>query len=274
MFLDVTLGCRTPYQNAMTDAIGAGGGADEWPVVVEDGVITQYGFTEHTWIAESMGTFLTSEGRFEGYEDCLVGPFPESCATIQLENLDAWAAWYETNTAPTSTTIPVVEASSSPGLSRFNSTSHGISIDFPSGWQVRSATEPWTSGELNFDSPEADVIFDPDFGNSLYIVIPSQPRDTPQSDQDEQFDLIRESAVCDPDGSFGGGSFTVDGASAWYQDCEPGMSGANDLTAVAVTTDNRRYLIVLVTLGEPGLDEVYDFDAALETVDLRPEETR
>jgi hypothetical protein len=92
--------CRTTYQNAMTDAIGYGGGSDVWPaepVVVEDGVITQFGFTEHTWILESMGTFLASEGRSEGYEDCVVGPFPESCATIQMENLDAWATWYETN---------------------------------------------------------------------------------------------------------------------------------------------------------------------------------
>jgi hypothetical protein len=34
--------CLTPYQNAMTDAIGEGGGHDTWPVMVEDGVITQF----------------------------------------------------------------------------------------------------------------------------------------------------------------------------------------------------------------------------------------
>jgi hypothetical protein len=33
--------CSTPYTNAMTDAIGDGGGHDVWPVV-EDGVITQF----------------------------------------------------------------------------------------------------------------------------------------------------------------------------------------------------------------------------------------
>jgi hypothetical protein len=77
----------------MTDAIGEGGGHDVWPVVVEDGVITQFGFTEHTGLLLEMGTFLASEGRFDGYEDCVSGPFPESCATIQMENLDAWAAW-------------------------------------------------------------------------------------------------------------------------------------------------------------------------------------
>jgi hypothetical protein len=88
--------CRTPYRNAMTDAIGEGGGHDVWPVVVEDGVITQFGFTEHSALLIEMGTFLASEGRFDGYEDCIAGPFRESCAIIQMENLDAWAAWHET----------------------------------------------------------------------------------------------------------------------------------------------------------------------------------
>jgi hypothetical protein len=88
--------CSTPYQNAMTDAINEGGGHDTWPVVVEDGVITQFGFTEHTGMLIEMGTFLASEDRFDGYEDCVFGPFPESCATIQMENLDAWAAWHPT----------------------------------------------------------------------------------------------------------------------------------------------------------------------------------
>jgi hypothetical protein len=85
--------CLTPYQNAMTDAIGEGGGHDTWPVVVEDGVITQFGFTEHTGMLIEMATFLASEGRFDGYEDCVFGPFPESCAAIQLENLEDWVQW-------------------------------------------------------------------------------------------------------------------------------------------------------------------------------------
>jgi hypothetical protein len=85
--------CLTPYQNAMTDAIGEGGGHDTWPVVVEDGVVTQFGFTEHTGMLIGMGSFLASEGRLEGFEDCVFGPFPESCATIELENLDGWVEW-------------------------------------------------------------------------------------------------------------------------------------------------------------------------------------
>ena len=101
--------CFTPYQNAMTDAIGEGGGHDSWPVVVEDGVITQFGFTEHTGMLIDMGTYLASEGRFDGYEECVFGPFPESCATIQMENLDAWAEWHET-AEPTDKVEAVVES--------------------------------------------------------------------------------------------------------------------------------------------------------------------
>jgi hypothetical protein len=80
----------------MTDAIGIDGGHDEWRVLVEDGVITQFGFTEHSGMLIDMATFLASEGRFDGYEGCIFGPFAEPCATIQLENLDAWAAWHDT----------------------------------------------------------------------------------------------------------------------------------------------------------------------------------
>lgn len=87
--------CLTPYRNAMTDAIGASGGHDTWQVVVEDGVVTKFGFTEHSFVVIPFGIFLATDGRFEGYEDCSFGPFPESCATIQLENLDGWVQWRE-----------------------------------------------------------------------------------------------------------------------------------------------------------------------------------
>jgi hypothetical protein len=87
--------CRTPYHNAMTDAIGHIDSGDTNEVVVEDGVIAAFGFPEHSFAVIEMGTFLAMEGRLEGYEGCDFGPFPESCAVIQLENLDAWAEWRE-----------------------------------------------------------------------------------------------------------------------------------------------------------------------------------
>ncbi|HXV70491.1 MAG TPA: hypothetical protein VEB69_03745 [Acidimicrobiia bacterium] len=85
--------CNVPYHNAMTDAVNYTDHGDTNPVVVEDGVITQFGFPEHSFMVVGMGTFLAMEGRYDGYESCNFGPFPESCATIQLVNLEAWSDW-------------------------------------------------------------------------------------------------------------------------------------------------------------------------------------
>jgi hypothetical protein len=92
--------CTVPYQNAMTDALGSVDHGDTNRVVVEDGVITEFGFPEHSWMVLSMGAFLAIEGRFDGYEDCGFGPFPASCAAIQLENLDAFVEWRKTALEP------------------------------------------------------------------------------------------------------------------------------------------------------------------------------
>jgi hypothetical protein len=90
--------CNVPYHNAATDAIGyVDSPGDTNLIVVEDRVITEFGFPEHTWMVVPFGVFLASEGRFEGYRDCVFGPFPESCATIQMENLDAWVEWWQTS---------------------------------------------------------------------------------------------------------------------------------------------------------------------------------
>jgi hypothetical protein len=94
-----TFSCITPYHNAMTEAIGFVDLGDTTNVVVEDGEITAFAFPEHTFILVGIGNFLAMEGRFDGYEDCFYGedlPFPETCATDQMANLDAWADWRET----------------------------------------------------------------------------------------------------------------------------------------------------------------------------------
>ncbi|HKX74134.1 MAG TPA: hypothetical protein VJR05_01985 [Acidimicrobiia bacterium] len=89
--------CNTPYHNAMTDAVDySDEPGDRSRVVVENGIIKDFGFPEHTFLVGSMGGFLAVEGRFDGYQDCSLGPFPESCAVIQMENLEAWADWYDT----------------------------------------------------------------------------------------------------------------------------------------------------------------------------------
>lgn len=85
--------CNVPYHNALTDAIGHIDSGDTNRVVVEDGVITEFEFPEHTFILASIGIFLAMEDRFDGYEECAALPPPESCAVIQMENAEAWADW-------------------------------------------------------------------------------------------------------------------------------------------------------------------------------------
>ena len=105
---------------------------------------------------------------------------PGTGAAFEVEG--AFAGWLETtrspvapspSTSPTPSTTP--QPSPSAGFSRFDSPLNGLSIDYPSGWQVRPATEPWTGGALDFDSPAADVIFDPALGDRLYLVLASAP---------------------------------------------------------------------------------------------------
>lgn len=89
--------CNVPYHNAITDALGFVDHGDTNRVVVADGVITEFGFPEHSWINIEMGTFLVMSGQFDGYGSCAFGPFDESCAAFQLDNL---AAWVSSRTAP------------------------------------------------------------------------------------------------------------------------------------------------------------------------------
>jgi hypothetical protein len=160
---------------------------------------------------------------------------------------------------------PDARPSQSPGMSRFTSPIHGISLDYPSAWTVRPATEPWTGGELAFDSPEADVIFDPAFGDRLYLILASQPYGSASSQ------AWRNTVLAWTCPGTGGGEmwgWRVDGEYSWQQG--PCNSGS------IIDADDRGYLIrLVVSSGEPGLADTYDWDwlvPVLATVDLRPEE--
>jgi hypothetical protein len=161
------------------------------------------------------------------------------------------------DTPPTSVPCPPTE--------RFDSALHGISIYCPAGWRIRPATEPWTGDQLDFDSPAADVIFHPTLGDRLYFVLASQPIVTISWDG---FDEVR---LCLPgEGGHGlGGPFPVDGGRAFE------LQACGSYAVGVKWADTRGYVIALVVRDEPGLRETYDhryFDAALKTVDLRPEE--
>ena len=158
--------------------------------------------------------------------------------------------------------------SPAPGFSTFSSALHGITIDYPAGWEVRPATEPWATGEpLDFDSQAADVFFDPALGDRVYMVVASQPYDG--LTEDEWRDS-HDPWLCAP-GGHGAGSGTVDRAEAWFLTC-----GSSTASAAIIFTDTRGYMIRLVVpFDEPKLRDTYDWDwhkVVLETVDLRPEE--
>ena len=65
----------------------------------------------------------------------------------------------------------------------------------------------------------------------------------------------------------------VSGARTWGQATRSWDPSGHVRRGRGLSTDIRGYLIALVELGdEPGLDDAADFDAALQTVDMRPDE--
>jgi hypothetical protein len=107
--------CNVPYHNALTDAVGSVDSPGDFiHVVVQDGVITQFGlprhlvqgiaheFPEHNVILRAVVSFLREE--VEGSEGCWDDPTsfwsvirtPE-CARLIMDHLEEWAAWYESN---------------------------------------------------------------------------------------------------------------------------------------------------------------------------------
>ena len=165
--------------------------------------------------------------------------------------------------SPSATLRPAPSA----GYSQFDSPLNGISIDYPSDWQARPATEPWTGEELSFDSPAADVIFDPAHENRLYILLASQSYGIGNGD------AWRNGVLTWTCRGYRGGEmwgWRVDGAYAWQQ-APCNSDSVADFSGSIVTTDTRGYLIRLVASKfEPGVAD-YDWDwlkAVLETVDL------
>lgn len=201
-----------------------------------------------------------------------------SGATFSVDG--AFAGWLETTRSPVAPSPSPPPPSPSPATSptsqlteRFDSPRNGLSIDYPSGWQVRPATEPWTGGALDFDSPAADVIFDPALEGRVYFALASLPRadiivNRPPDGglfSGNESDLMQRAGMpCD---GGGGGRFTVDGFRAFDWQCHGPAS-------VGILTPTRGYVIKLV-VEEAGLLETSDvpsFGAVLETVDLRPED--
>ncbi len=171
--------------------------------------------------------------------------------------------------SPTSEPTPSPLQSPRPGEATFTSAIHGISIDLPAGWKTRPATEPWAGGPLNFDSPAADVIFDPALGDRLYMVLASQPYGGLSADawRGVQIDWLCPTPTS---AAMGFNEVWSAGFPSFSISCGPTAS------AHLIFADTRGYLIRLVaSRDEPGLADTYDWDwhkPVLRTVDLRPEE--
>jgi hypothetical protein len=160
-----------------------------------------------------------------------------------------------------------------PFTERFDSPLHGLSIGYPSGWQTRAATEPWGHHAVAFGAPDVDVIFDPTLRDDLYFAVVSEPLGGMSVSDWVNIFPFQSVGICTGPGGFGGGSGTLDGANAWFQSCDEPHGASGHVVAVATAT--RGYIIYLHVGDERRLQAAYDadwFEAALETVDLRPED--
>ena len=96
--------CHVPYQNALTEAVGfVDSPGDLIHVVVQDGVITQFGlpghldqgvaheFPEHNSLLRTVVSFLREE--VEGSEGCWDDIRTPECARLIMDHLDEWATW-------------------------------------------------------------------------------------------------------------------------------------------------------------------------------------
>ncbi|MEX0650465.1 MAG: hypothetical protein WD186_00360 [Actinomycetota bacterium] len=84
--------------------------------------------------------------------------------------------------------------------------------------------------------------------------------------------LLPSVGICTGPGGGSGGAYTLDGADGWAQSCGSHLAGGH---VVTVATATRGYIIYLHVGDERLLQATYDwdwFEAALETVDLHPED--
>ena len=148
-----------------------------------------------------------------------------------------------------------------PGEARFTSTIHGFSMGLPPGWAARPATEPWGGEPLDFDSPAADILFDPALADGLYVVVASQTFS--QMSEDQWMSNVLEWTCPESRGELW--SWQVDGVYTWQ--IGPCDSGS------LIPTDTRGYLIRLVASEKAGIADDREWvKAVLETVDLRAED--
>ena len=142
----------------------------------------------------------------------------------------------------------------------FTSVYHGVSVSFPVGWVTRAATEPWKGEAPFFDSPFADVMYDPALGDHLFLSVQSQPLAGASGENwaNEVTNASGWDDPCPPTLE----SMTIDGADGSLLSSCPGST----LRLMAWTAD-RGYLIWIY-----GSDDVAGFKEILATVKVHPED--
>jgi Tol biopolymer transport system component len=96
----------------------------------------------------------------------------------------------------------------------FSSAVHGISIDYPAGWQTRPATEPWNQEVVTFGAPDVDAIFDPTLQDDLYFALVSEPLNGKAADDWCCGDPLGAAGMCSAGSDMG--TYTLDGARGWH----------------------------------------------------------
>jgi len=159
--------------------------------------------------------------------------------------------------SPSPAASPRVSPSPSPSdplalTETYTSVMHGISVSYPAGWKLRPATEPWTTGFVQGDSPYADIIYERE-DDSSFIAVASQALLGGTADR-WATDYLAQYPCPTPE------LVTVDGASGVLSICEDGPHAL-------VSVGDRGYQIWLY-----GVDDLDWFREILGTVQLQPED--
>jgi hypothetical protein len=163
--------------------------------------------------------------------------------------------------SPTASPSPVTQPPP-PFTETFDSPLHGLSIGYPSGWQTRAASEPWSHGEVTFDAPEVDVIFDPTLRDDLYLAMVSEPLGGKSETEwvNDVWVNLSSVGICRGPG-FGGGDDTLQGNYGFFWACDEPHGASGSVWIVATAT--RGYIIYLYVGNEvPATYPVPDFEGA------------